>query len=202
MDLSYTLVQGWFKADSLSDGLKGLEPQQRLILLSDGSLTLELVLLFGAKGAVEVRRNALSTLDKETSSYLEEVPGKEAIERVVWLTLENKRLVFAKTLIPLDRIDRALKKTLEKKSSEPLGRVLNSQKIAFIKERLELAPVMSAAAASDLGMDKDSLLLARRYVLFNREEGAGRWIIKAAVTEIFNPAIMPCGHLIPGSPLQ
>lgn len=196
-NIPYTLVESWLKADSLIGAeIKGLLPQQRLLLFSDGSLTLELELLYGSRVEVELKRNAPSHIDKETASYLGEECGKEAVEREVWLTAGEKRLVFAKTIIPANCIDAGLKKTLEKESGEPIGRVLNSKKIPFIKEKLEVAVVRSAHAADDLGIGRESLLLARRYVLFNRKEDSKRWIIKAAVTEIFSPGVMPCHGLI------
>lgn len=166
-------------------------PQQRFLLLSDGSMTLNLELLTGSKVEVEIRRSGLARLSKNAAAYLEEEQGNPSLEREVWLTAGGKRLIYAQTLIPLNRIEEKLLEALRMEGNEPLGRVLNSKKIPFTKDRLEVGVVSCARASTDLGMDARTPLMARRYVLFNKGD---RWVIKAAVTEIFSPDVIgsPC----------
>ncbi len=190
MNFSYTLKGGWLSAEKgFCSELNGLLPHQKLLLLSDGSLTLELELLWRSIVEVEVKFKGTTTLSKEAADYLEEAPDKEAMEREVWLTIEGKRLVYAHSIIPLHCIESGLKEALEAHSGEPLGRVLNTRKVFFSKKKLEVGLVICHSASLDLGIDEASPLIARRYMLYN-SEGPGKWIIKAAVTEVFSPEII------------
>lgn len=164
----------------------GLLPHQRLLLLSDGSLTLDLELLWKSALTVDLKFKGLTELSGEDAAYLEEEPGRGALERVVWLTINSKRLVYARSLIPLDRINKDLKEELEARSEEPLGRVLTAKKVFFSKKKLEVGVVRCETASTDLGLDHATPLVARRYILYNMER-PDDWTIKAAVTEIFSP---------------
>jgi len=188
----YTLVRGWFNPEKERGGpeLGGLKPHQLLLLLSDGSMTLELGLLSGNRVEVEVMYRGTTRLDDRLASYLDEEPGTGAIVRDVWLTDGKKRLVYAHSLIPLSRLRPGLLDELERYSNEPLGRVLNSKKIFFCKEKLEVATVKCERVSKDLGIDPASPLVARRYILFNRQ-GKDDWVIKASVLEIFSPEVVP-----------
>lgn len=190
MNFSYTLIGDWLSSEKGFRGeLGGLLPHQKLLLLSDGSLTLELELLWRSVVEVEVKFKGTTTLSKEAAEYLEEAPEKEAMEREVWLTIDGKRLVYAHSIIPLNCIEKGLRDALEAHSDEPLGRVLNTKKVFFSKKKLEVGKVICHSAAADLGIVEDSPLIARRYMLYN-DEGPGKWIIKAAVTEVFSPEII------------
>ncbi|MFQ5736197.1 MAG: chorismate--pyruvate lyase family protein [Thermodesulfobacteriota bacterium] len=188
---AYTLVRDWVGAQGNGEmaELAGLKPHQKLLLLSDGSMTLDLELLFGSMVEVELRFTGTTPLSPDDAGYLKEAPGSPAMEREVWLTVEGRRLVYAHSLIPLGRVEAGLKGALDEHSGEPLGRVLNSRKVFFAKDKLDVGVVTCAGASEDLGAAPDTPLLARRYILFNRDE-SGNWIIKAAVTEIFSPEIV------------
>ncbi|MBI5902390.1 MAG: chorismate lyase [Deltaproteobacteria bacterium] len=189
----YTLARGWFNPEKEQGRpeLKGLKPHQLLLLLSDGSMTLELELLSGGRVEVEVMHRGTTRLDDSLASYLEEKPGTDALVRDVWLTDGKKKLVYAHSLIPLSRLRPGLIDELERYSNEPLGRVLNSNKIFFCKERLEVATVECGRVSKAVGKDPASPLAARRYILFNRQ-GKDDWVIKASVLEIFSPEVVPC----------
>lgn len=194
------LPQGAIHGDKGLSPLRGVElsrlkPRQRFLLLSDGSLTLELELLSGppkkparVEAVVEFRANC--SLTDEAAAYLEEAPAKPAMHREVWLTAGKRLLVYAQTLIPLDRIEKGLLNALEMESSVPLGRVLSARKIPVCKDRLEVAVLKCPKAAMDLGIGANTPLMARRYVLFNRAS-SGVWIIKAGITEVFSPRVIP-----------
>jgi len=187
---SYTLVRDWAPARSGAElaGLAGLEPHQKLLLLSDGSMTLDLELLFGSPVEVEVERTGSASLSAADAEYLEEETGMEVTQREVWLTVEDKRLVWAHTLIPVQRVRDDIKKSLDANRGEPIGRVLNSMKVFFSKDRLDVGVVICAHASAALGLAPDTPLVARRYILSNKQES--EWLIKAAITEIFSPEII------------
>ncbi|MBI5887941.1 MAG: DUF98 domain-containing protein [Deltaproteobacteria bacterium] len=203
---AYGLLTNWSRVGEGLSPLRGLnsfkgaelsrlKPEQRFLLLSDGSLTLELELLSGqpkkparVEAVVEFRANC--NLTDEAAAYLEEAPRKPAMHREVWLTAGGRLLVYAQTLIPLERIEKGLLNALEMESSVPLGRVLSARKIPVCKDRLEVAVLKCPKAAMDLGIGADTPLMARRYILFNRDS-SGVWIIKAGITEVFSPGVIP-----------
>jgi len=187
---SYTLVRGWMETQSRRDmpGRVGLKPHQKLLLLSDGSMTLDLELLFGSAVEVEVKFTDTASLSALDAAYLEEGESMEVAEREVWLTVGGKKLVWARSLIPLQRVSAEIKETLARHSNEPIGRVLNSKKIFFSKKKLDVGVVTCPHASEDLGLAPDTPLVARRYILSNRQ--GHDWLIKAAITEIFSPEII------------
>jgi len=192
---SYTLVRDWASArpGMALPALAGLKPHQKLLLLSDGSMTLDLELLFGSAVEVEVERSAVTPLSAIDAAYLDEDESMEVTEREVWLTVGGRKLVWAHTLIPTLCVSPEIKEALDTHSGEPIGRVLNEKKVFFSKSRLEVGVVACAHAAKGLNLPPDTLLVARRYILSNRQ---GRdWLIKAAITEIFSPEIISARYL-------
>lgn len=188
MKFSYKLVDGWHGA---KDGLRwaaGLKPHELLLLFSDGSMTLDLELLFGSRVEVEMISKGFTLLSGTAAEYLGEQAGKKAMEREVWLTVNGKRLIYAHTLIPLDCLGVGLLEVLEEKSSEPLGRVLAARKIFFTKVQLEAGVIESASAAKGFKAPENARLMGRRYILEDSQDG--RWVIKAALMEVFSPDII------------
>jgi len=192
-NLSYTLLGEWFGA---GPGLKHppldlLKPHELLLLLSDGSLTVELELLTRGRVEVEFLCRARAALDAASARYLGEEPGSEALEREVWLETGGRKLVYAHAIIPVRGMDEGLRAEIEHESADPLGRVLARRRVFFSKERLEVGVVRCAAAARGLDMDADAPLVARRYLLIGGH-GPERATIRASVTEVFSPKTIPC----------
>lgn len=168
--------------------LSGLAAHEKLLLFSEGSMTLELELLTGKRVDVELKFMGERPLSAEEAEFLGVERDSPAMEREVWLTAGGTRLLYAHTLIPLGCMDAGVKEALDQMSSVPLGRVLSSKGILFAKERLEAGLVNCEAASVDLGLKADASLYARRYILYNR--GGQGWVIKAAVTEVFSPGLI------------
>jgi len=186
------VIGGWLPPGAASSLLDGLKAHEKLLLFSEGSMTLELELLTGSRVDVELKMRGVRPLSGEEAGFLGVGAGGSALEREVWLVAGGQKLLYARTLIPADCIAPELRRALDEKSSEPLGRVLASMGVLFAKERLEAAIVKCEAASTELGLAPDSALYARRYILFNKGEGG--WVIKAAVTEVFSPALVgPAG---------
>jgi chorismate-pyruvate lyase len=187
---SLTVLGGWLSPScaAASNLLSGLLPHEKLLLFSEGSMTLELELLTGKRVGVELKVRGERALSGEEAEFLGVDPGTPAMEREVWLVADGTKLLYAHTLIPLECLDDEVRRALDENSSEPLGRVLTSKGILFAKERLEAGIVKCEAASTDLKIDAGSSLYARRYILYNR--GAQGWIIKAAVTEVFSPSLI------------
>jgi chorismate-pyruvate lyase len=185
-----TFSNNWLKPDEWEEtfSTSALPADQRELLLSEGSLTLHLERIFGSPVEVEVSRTVYSPLSPDEASYLDENPYEESMTREVWLRVNGKRLVYARTLIPLARMERGLMEVL-KQGGEPLGKILSSKNIPFTKDRLEIGVVRSERAATELGIDSERPLFARRYRLLSMKE-EGQWNIKASVTEIFSPELV------------
>jgi len=190
MSFSYTLIDRWEKADYLieEDRLKGLDDKERMILLSDGSLTLLMEALLRDRVSVEVKRNTTSRLSPEVAAYLALEPGEESVEREVWLKVKGEKLVFAHLIVPVCSIEPWLLDAL-REGAEPLGRVLQAREIPVLKEALEIGLVRAPEVSADLSIDTDTVFYARRYRLTNRVEGGG-WIIKAEICEVLSPALV------------
>lgn len=170
----------------------GLRPHQRLLLASEGSLTLDIEQLMEADIKVDLICMANGLLGLDAASYLQAAPGARVCERVVWLTAGKKRLVYAHTIFLLEDTDPAIIEFLDRCPDEPLGKVLNCRRISFAKSRMEAGIAVCEQAASSLGLARDARFAARRYVLADSGASTGESSrIKAAVTEIFSPEIIP-----------
>lgn len=190
MSFYYTLLDKWHRADRLiEEGAgKGLSDKERMILLSDGSLTLLLEALLSSRVSVEVKLSATTGLSAETAAYLGEEPRSPSIEREVWLMVKDERLVYAHLVIPVSCIEPWLLTAL-KEGAEPLGRVLQGREIPVLKEALEIGVVTAPEVSADLGLSPDTRLFARRYRLTNKKDGGG-WTIKAEICEVLSPALV------------
>ena len=187
---SLTVLDGWLAPSSADASrlLNGLLAHEKLLLFSEGSMTLELELLTGKRGSVELKLRDERALSGEEAEFLGVEPGALALEREVWLVAGGTKLLYAHTLIPVQCLDKEVGRALDEKSSEPLGRVLSSKGVLFAKERLEAGVVKCEAASTELGLDRGASLYARRYILYNK--GTLGWVIKAAVTEVFSPTLV------------
>jgi chorismate-pyruvate lyase len=190
MSFSYRLKDGWHRVKTLIEEwpLKSLSDKERMILLSDGSLTLLLEALLSARVSVEVKLNTTSGLSAAGAAYLDEEPGLPSIEREVWLSVKGERLVYAHLVIPLSSVEPWLLAAL-KEGSEPLGRVLQAREIPVLKQGLEIGIVTAPEVSADLSLDPETEFYARRYKLSNTKEGGGS-VIKAEICELLSPALV------------
>ena len=190
MSFSYTLIDRWHKVESLiEDGpLKGLSDKERMILLSDGSLTFLLEALLSARVSVEVKLNTTTGLSAPAAAYLDEEPGLPSIEREVWLIVNGERLVYAYLVIPISSVEPWLLAAL-KEGSEPLGRVLRAREIPVLKQGLEIGIVCAPEVSADLSLEPETEFYARRYKLSNTKEGGGS-VIKAEICELLSPVLV------------
>jgi chorismate-pyruvate lyase len=191
MQIPYKLKNGWDSVGSKADDqiLSLLKPHERPLVVSDGSMTLALELLLGARVSIELKRSDQTELDPEGAEYLQEKAGGLALAREVWLVADRKRLVFARSIMPIERIDKGILRHIEGHPAEPIGRVLADKNAYFSKQGLEIAIVNCPSVAFDLSIDQDTGFLARRYMLSSKDK-KGSWLIKAAMTEIFSPELV------------
>ncbi len=169
--------------------IAGLKPHEKLLLVSEGSMTEALELLLGQRITIELKHKGLSVLGREDAGYLQTAENSPAFEREVWIKAGKKRLIYARSRIPSDCIEGWLSREFELNAGEPIGRVLTQWNVPFTKQGLQAAMVECRDVALDLALPEHTVFLARRYILSNRAE-SGRWVIKASVTEVFSPDVI------------
>lgn len=117
-----------------------IPPALRMILTSDGLLTTALQSLFLGAVDVEILRQEKSVLDEEPAGFLRLEPGISSHVREVWLSSRGKKIVFARSVIPLDGFSRGLLRTLSEKPI-PLGLLLQETGHPTIKDRMEVCRI-------------------------------------------------------------
>ncbi|MBE9531649.1 MAG: chorismate lyase [Proteobacteria bacterium] len=166
----------------------GLSLEDREMLASAGSLTLELEERLKASVGVELQEVRSCRIRPELAAYLGVKPFEEALERDVWLTTEGRRLVYARSVIPHSCMDEGLR-TLLSSGQRPIGKILGDEGIEFSKDSMEFAIIDGQEQGAEFGLEQAPIYIARRYRLFNRSSDG--WTINAAVTEVFTPSLIP-----------
>ncbi|MFQ5585523.1 MAG: chorismate--pyruvate lyase family protein [Thermodesulfobacteriota bacterium] len=190
MQFSFTLLHGWNRERELLTALRGenLLPHQLLLMLSDGSLTTHLEAIYDCTLTVEIRESGTVLLEEGEAAFLGVTPGGEAVARGTWLKAGGKKLVYAKTLLPVERLDERLIRDVST-VEEPLVRLLTTEYPFSRKERIEIGIVASSAVAGELDVPDDTPFWMRRYRLTTQAE-AGERSVRAMVTELFSPELM------------
>ncbi len=138
-----------------------------MILTSDGLLTTALQSLFLVPVEVEILRQEDCVLNDEAAGFLHLESGIPSHVREVWLKAKGKRIVFARSVIPLDGFPPSLLRALSEKPI-PLGLLLQETGRPTIKDRMKVCGLENRAAP---GVPKPSFfpgddpLWARRYRL-------------------------------------
>ncbi len=160
----------------------GLEapPFLKVLLTSDGSMTMHLKALFNKPVEIEVKDQRQVLMDKEMAEYIG-TDEKEAIERTVWLKVDKKKVLFAHSIIPLKQISEDILKDITRK---PLGIFLGEQGYPVLRDRLMISLVESEEIANEFGFPPKEPLWARRYRLIAQ----GR--LSAALFEVFSPGLL------------
>ncbi len=196
MQITYEIENSWMTAEEPREGstLLSLHASEEELLFSGTSMTQHLEELLGAPIEVETRVGRTMRLGPEEAKALGVNVNAKAQEREVWLNIKGRKLVYAHTLIPIVSVDEALLRTLKERKDEPIGRVLTSLKVPFLKKALEVAILTSAEVTAELALPPETRLVARRYILYNdtSDTTIESPAIQAAVTEIFNPEIVSC----------
>ncbi|MBI3754215.1 MAG: chorismate lyase [Deltaproteobacteria bacterium] len=189
--MDYSIAPGWsWSADKeampLLDSLK-LPPQQKLLLLSDGSLTKFLETSNRSPVDVEIKNHETRRLEKDEAEYLEVDAPQDAIIRDVWLIQNKRRLVYARSIFPLSGLDKHFIETIAA-GIEPIGKSLTGHGLSASKDKLEICAVHCIDANNALNLAPEAILWAKRYRL-SAQTPSGVEGIKASITEIFSPEI-------------
>ena len=183
--------------------LSRLDERGRELILSTDSLTAKIESLYGSNLTVEPSKKAKAaaselTCDATLSKYLGVAEGSVVLEREVCLSIEGRRVLYARSLFSLACIERpVLEEILE--SGEPLGRVLLNKGVSLEKDMIEVAVIDDGEELRGCGLDIDldldtdhkAPLALRRYRLFSK---AGSEInINAALIEVFSRELIQVG---------
>ena len=144
--------------------LGNLSSAQKILLATDGSVTTILDVL---KGHVNIRTltQEFREADKETASLLEINEGDTINYRVV--VIEGKEpLIYAISLIPLDRLNNNFKEDLIQ-ADIPIGRILRKHNI----ESERINPVSLDESGGQIEIFKsDSPMLTRTYNIIHKNQ--------------------------------
>jgi chorismate-pyruvate lyase len=140
-----------------------LTPMQRVMLLSNGTLT-DILQAFTLE-EMGVQKLSEEQRIGNRSDFLELVPPEEVLERSVILygKKTSRAYVYAESLIALGRLPRALARELQT-SSEPLGRLQLKHRLETFKELLDVRLGESERASTFLR--HHSRFLIRSYRVF------------------------------------
>ncbi len=159
-----------------------LDAPTRMLLLSDGSLTLLLNASLLSSVRLQRLRQEEVSLDRDMAEYIEAEPGQTVIDRDVWLMNGEKRVVYANSILPTSLMRDEIYNEIAK-GDTPIGTLLSEQSILTRRDRLQIGRIMSLEICRELGLPDATVLWARRYRLHT--EGG----FKGAITEVFSPKI-------------
>jgi len=165
----------------------GLSGEDREMLASAGSLTLDLEERFKSSVGVELQEVRPCRIRPELAAYLGVKPFEEALERDVWLTMDGRRLIYARSVIPISCTSERLSALL-RGGERPIGKILADEGIEFSKDSMEFAVIDGQEQALEFGLEQAPMYIARRYRLFSRSKEG--WVINAAVTEVFTSSLI------------
>lgn len=179
-----TILGNWvdgseFMSTHQSDFLDG---PTRMLLMSDGSLTVLLNASLLSLVRLQRLRQEEITLGPDMAAYIQTEEGQRAIDRDVWLMNGDKRLVYANSILPISLMRGEIYNELSK-GDTPIGILINEQNILTRRDGLQICRVKSPDICRELGLPGDTVLLSRRYRLHT--EGG----FKGAIIEVFSPHI-------------
>lgn len=141
----------------------GLGPTQRVLLVTDGTLTEILEASFLERiQLIKVTQQVMPA--KQEHFHLELKNGEPVMERQILLrgVESGRNYVYAESLIAVDRLDSALSDELLN-SQVPLGRLWLEHKLETFKEMIDIDYRASGELSKYFDGDGPSLLLVRRY---------------------------------------
>ncbi len=191
--LQYTLLHPWLSLSRRRAPFAGLREGEERFLSAPDSMTSLLEGLYKDRIEVTATLRGRRAMDSASAALLHAREGDEALVRGVWIKAGREPLIYALSLIPTATLDRGLLSVLEGGRPEPMGRTLNRQGVAFTKKDLEAGVIKCPLVAEGLGCGPETPFLARRYVLEGEKNKA--LAIRAAITEVFSPALISAKHL-------
>ena len=146
-------------------GLKArLSKAQRLLLLTDGSVTTLLEVLTGKPVVVKTLVQQVVKADAETAAALDLEDGDSVNYRVVILKNddEDQALIYAESYTPVARLQKEFRHDLMK-ADIPIGRIMAQQHIESRREIRRIETVRNEELSDLFGVPPHVPLLSRTY---------------------------------------
>jgi chorismate-pyruvate lyase len=153
----------------LSD-LSHLSPLQRIILISNGTLTKLLENLIGEQLTVlKLQENIESTQNE--IPYLELLANQQIIQRKICLQGQNskKNWLYAESIIVPDRLSELFRQDLLE-SQIPIGKLWAKHRIEMFKELSQPFEESAGQLATHFGIAAEDILLGRTYRIFSNQQ--------------------------------
>ena len=155
-----------------------LSTPARLTLLYDRALVKLFRALFLSDVSVEVKGQKEVSIGLEMAKFLDSREGAAAIIRDAWLKCNEKRLVYAHTVIDTSSIGDPIKREINRKN-KPVGTLLNDYNVPVMRDQLSITQIKSDFLAEYFSIIED-ILWARCYRLRSADG------FNAAVLEVFS----------------
>ncbi len=141
-----------------------LSKAQRLLLMTDGSVTTLLEVLTGKPVIVATLLQQVVRADTEIAAALEIAEGDNINYRVVFLKNEDddRPLIYAESYTPIARLQKEFRHDLMK-ADIPIGRIMAQRKIESRREIRHIETTLNEELCDLFGVPHDLPMLSRTY---------------------------------------
>ncbi|MHB8483557.1 MAG: chorismate--pyruvate lyase family protein [Nitrospiria bacterium] len=158
-----------------------LSPLIRILLTSGGTLTNGLQSLLMGPVYLEVANQMIIEIDNETAQFLGLKEQEKAIFREVWLLNDQKkRMVYARSYLPMNSLDPFLLQQVQLKS-RAIGDLIDSSNLPSLKDKMTFSKIESAFLAGAFDIPEETSMWSRRYRLIVQN------CLLASIQEFFSP---------------
>jgi len=157
-----------------------LSKAQRLLLVTDGSVTTLLEVLTGKPIVVRALLQQVVEADAERASALDVEEGDNLNYRVVVLKNDDddQPLIYAESYTPIARLQKEFRHDLMK-ADIPIGRIMNQRKIESRREIRRIETLVNEELSELFGVARNQPLLSRTYDIISHD------MVLMQITETF-----------------
>ena len=157
-----------------------LSKAQRLLLMTDGSVTTLLEVMTGKPVVVTTLLQHVVRADTERAAALDVEEGDNINYRVVVLKNENvdRPLIYAESYTPIARLQKEFRHDLMK-ADIPIGRIMTQRKIESRREIRRIETTSNEELSDLFGVPHDVPLLSRTYDIISHD------MVLIRITETF-----------------
>ncbi|MGA3199947.1 MAG: chorismate lyase [Halobacteriota archaeon] len=157
-----------------------LSKAQRLLLVTDGSVTTLLEVLTGKPIVVRTLLQQVVEADAERASALDVEEGDNLNYRVVVLKNDDddQPLIYAESYTPIARLQKEFRHDLMK-ADIPIGRIMNQRKIESRREIRRIETLVNEELSELFGVARNQPLLSRTYDIISHD------MVLMQITETF-----------------
>ena len=144
-----------------------LSNTQKILLTTDGSITAILDVLYN-KITLKTINQHVEKANKEVSNHFNIDESEEVNNRTIIMHKDDKPLIFAKSYIPLSRINKEIKDSLMTEDI-PIGRILKNYKLETRREIGDIEVIKSEPELEEI-YKRDDDFLSRNYDIIHNNE--------------------------------